>query len=467
MFRRAPFGHEPVAVTLGLCTAFGLLVWVSRALLLGPGYGSDPDAWRAIAAATRLLQTGQYLPSRPPGYPLPEFADALLIHLGWGSGTALSMVSALLSGLVGALSLKLYAPLGRERALPGAIALCFTPIVYIAGMGAMDYVWGLTFFMAASLAASRKALVPAAVLLGLAAASRPTYALGFLPVLALWLNGRWSRLLDRRSWPQVAILALVSGSIAAVFFIPVMFSLGPRAFVFPYTGWHLQDVVLNASVRLFGLIGIVAIGIGLSSAVRHAAPERPAPQTESLDAWAWALMATQGPLFAVHPDEAAYLIPGLLGLYWLLARRATVIALWTMGALLVASCFALSLGRDAQHHLTVRPAGLVLVERQVQDRRHCIARVIDHWMALHPLNDELLVVAENRPQLEIELPPPEAGRLLYTVHPDAAGVLQDTEGTRIPSGAHITVLDRASSLQAQEWLPQDSNWPELPTQDCR
>src|SRR5262245_61707159 len=65
--------------------ALAVLVILARAPFLGHGYGGDPDAWRVLLAARGLLETGVYLPSRAPGYPLPEYAAALMLGLGLDS----------------------------------------------------------------------------------------------------------------------------------------------------------------------------------------------------------------------------------------------------------------------------------------------------------------------------------------------------------------------------------------------
>src|SRR3970282_758592 len=54
-----------------------------RAPFLDYGHGSAPDAGRVALTAHRLLDTGDYFPSRLPGNPLHELVVALFIPGGW------------------------------------------------------------------------------------------------------------------------------------------------------------------------------------------------------------------------------------------------------------------------------------------------------------------------------------------------------------------------------------------------
>lgn len=442
----------PWSLALGL----GLSIWLSRVFLLGHGYGTDADAWRAMLAAQHLLDTGHYLPSRPPGYPLPEFFDALMLHFGLGSAFWIGLSSSILSGVSAALLFRLYQPLGTARALPAVLAMSFTPEVYVAGLGAMDYLWGLTFFLGASLAAMGGRVWTTALLLGLAAASRPTYALAFIPLALILIRFDLQQLKQSAAWRRLAILALVSGSLTLAFFVPAIMEIGMKVVKVPDSeGSRLQMAVYNSTVSLFGLAGFLAMVLAVVTAWlnRRKAQALSATQGCQMDGWAWSLMLLYGLLFLRLPDEGSYLMPALLGLYWMLARHTPMKFLWVLAVSLALSCFFLRLGHDSHHARKILLSGPVAHELSLQHERRCVARVVKDRLAASPDGLDYIITAEYRPQLKVEIGPPLAARVLYLVRPakDQSGRLVDTEDVPIAPGARFILLDRARVQQANAW----------------
>ncbi|MGE5450909.1 MAG: glycosyltransferase family 39 protein [Acidobacteriota bacterium] len=171
---------------LGVVLVF--LVIASRLPFIGVGFGGDPDAWRVAFSVKQLAETGVYIPSRPPGYPLPEYFGALILKMGLDGPLWLSLPSVLLSAIASLFIFLLALPKGKWVAAAVSLLFAFTPVVFVGSLGAMDYMWGIAFFLAACLVMLRGNWVASGVLLGLAAASRPTYALGFLPLACMLLD---------------------------------------------------------------------------------------------------------------------------------------------------------------------------------------------------------------------------------------------------------------------------------------
>ena len=250
----APAPRNGVADTpWRLAAVVGLLVFLSRLPFLGHGYGSDADGWRAMLAAQHFLSSGHYVPSRPPGYPIPEFFDALMLWLGLGDSWWVSLGTALMSGLTAFWLLPAFLPLGREKALPLSLAFAFTPVVFVASLGAMDYLWASAFFLAATWCAWRGRLLGAAVLLGLAAACRPTYALGYIPLALMLIDLRLSSLRTRETWRKLIVLAAVSGGLTLAFFVPALLEIGATVFKMPpQHPPSVQQLVFIPTVGVFG-----------------------------------------------------------------------------------------------------------------------------------------------------------------------------------------------------------------------
>jgi hypothetical protein len=429
-----------------------LLVILTRLPLLGHGYGADADAWRVVMSAQHLIDSGHYVPSRPPGYPLPEYTAALMTHWGMGGPAWLGGVSMVLSGLVGALMWALAQPLGRGRALAAALMLAFTPVVFTASLGAMDYLWGLSFFLAAVLAMRHQSLVVSALLLGLAAGSRPTYALGFVPLALLAIHFDLGQLRHAATWRRLVLLALLSGGLSAVFFLPLWLDVGLKLFHMPAGHFNPFLIAFNTTVGLFGLAGLLAVlvAVGLAWRSWRAGGLSRSADLADLQRLSWTLIALFGALFIRLPDEASYLMPALVGLYLLLAWAAPKAMVWTLAGALALSCFVGNVGRTAEGRPTLVWRGPVLQDLDVQVRRSCVAGVVRAHLQRTPA-EVMVVVAEYRPQLLVMIGQPLADRVLYTVTGAAGGALQDTEGVPIPVGARIDVLDRALRQQTEEW----------------
>ena len=98
-----------------LATLIGVGIVLTRLPFLDTSvYGLDTDAARIAAAGAAWVETGTYVPSRFPGYPLPEMVAAALWS-GGGGPLLFSGLSALLSGAAAAAFFLLLRALRVER----------------------------------------------------------------------------------------------------------------------------------------------------------------------------------------------------------------------------------------------------------------------------------------------------------------------------------------------------------------
>lgn len=206
-------------ISIGL--AIAAAVFLTRLPFLDAGYGSDPDAWRMTTAAREMARTGQYTPSRLPGYPLPEFAYTAL-----GGGQAGPLLQNGLTALIGAAGAAFFylalVALGSSHPILAAGALAFTPTVYVQSATSMDYVWALGFMLAALFFAIKRKPLASGLLLGAAIGCRLTSA-GMLLPLALLLIGSGERKKDALRSARFAVVAVIVGG---AFYIPAFLRFG-------------------------------------------------------------------------------------------------------------------------------------------------------------------------------------------------------------------------------------------------
>lgn len=415
-------------------------VVASRVPFLGYGYGEDPDAWRAMIAAQHLLNTGSYVPSRTPGYPLPEYVDALLLAVGLGSSLWVGLVSAAVCAVAAVLVYYLFEPLGWVRALIGALAFAFTPVMFVASISAMDHVWGLAFFLAATMAITRDRRWLVGLLLGLAVASRPTYAVAAIPLVLL--HGQFD--VRRLAWKRVLPPLLLGALVAVVFYIPAFLSTGTGLFsIYDVTTDRWVRVAYLGSVGLFGVVGFCAVGVSVLSALHRRNHGRMADT--AMNGWAFTVIILWGLMFIRLPHDASYLLPAVVALYWLLCRYTNRIWLWVTVAALVVSCFALRV--DSQTR-SIGLAGPAVWNVQVQNQRNCITGAVRDVLEASPTT--YVVAGSLRPQLVVQLGEPLSQRVLYIVRPDGSRLV-DTEAAPFPQDAELVVLDTAVKQQTSAW----------------
>jgi hypothetical protein len=200
-----------------------LVITISRLFFVGTSYGSAADAWRVVVAARHLIATGVYVPSRFPGYPLPEYFYALLLKVGLSSAYMFELPVAILSGIAVGLFFFLLLPFGYIAAIGLSLSLAFTPVFFIASSASIDYLYGFAFFMAATLAAFRGAVLWSSLFLGLAVASRPTYALAYFPLALALVEFRFDRDTISRSFRKLIVFSVISGGTALIFYAQLFY----------------------------------------------------------------------------------------------------------------------------------------------------------------------------------------------------------------------------------------------------
>ncbi|MEP7119535.1 MAG: hypothetical protein ABJE95_01450 [Byssovorax sp.] len=313
----------------------------SRLPFIAHGYGTDPDTWRVAEAARRIASTHDYVPSRLPGNPVQEIVCALIRG---GGPPALNGATAVMSALAAgffALSLR---RLGRPEAAIAALALAFTPVVYVSSVAAMDYLWALAFLLAGLYSLLTRRVVLGGVLVGLAVGCRLTSCL-FVGPLSLYLLLQDGEPMKARIARAVKVCAVAAG-IGLACYIPILRQLGLAALKHEANHPGLVEALKAATLDTWGLIGVLALAAAAAAVVVNRGRDPAAPSLRQLAPWL-AAIGLYLALFALLPNEAGYLIPivpfVLLVLGWLLPRRQFL----RLAIALAASSFFFGIGRAA------------------------------------------------------------------------------------------------------------------------
>lgn len=313
------------SVPAGLLALAGFALLATRWPLLVHGYGSDEDAWRYVVSALHTRASGQYQPSRVPGFPAFELPLALLVPLG-------PFATNLLAAIAGIVAAWLFWRIARrlQHPRPGLLALGFalTPAIWVQATQTMDYAQATAFLLAGWLCLLQARAGWAGVWIALAAASRPTLAL-IVPIAGLYL------LLTAARWGSLARFALGFGVVFAALELPALLHPDTQGasgqFAFHAARQHVTfstvlPVVRGALVFMIGKLGLPLLLVGAVAHWRQRDPRaRLGSPIEREASFVFELfsLAVIGGIYLLVPLDPGYLIPALPLLISLLARVTT------------------------------------------------------------------------------------------------------------------------------------------------
>lgn len=316
---------------------FAAAFFLARLPFLFAGYGSDTDAYRVALSALYLWSSGEYLPSRLPGYPLHDLATALLI---WGGPVLTNLFTAIVAFigviLFDRIVLALHVP-GRPWLL---VAMGFTPWLLVNSTTTIDYHWALTAMLASYLAVIRNRPTLAGVLLGIAGGFRITAIAFALPLLLLLVTH--SRL-DRSDGPphrharsllrEICSLCAATTIVLVAAYAPVLWTYGLRFWSYAPSSASPDVIIQMVGQRALGVIGalvtiaVVALSWRRLLTLPHLIRSDPHVLMWILTVLIYAL------IFLRLPVDAGYLIPIYPFAFLLIAR---VLARWALATIVIA-----------------------------------------------------------------------------------------------------------------------------------
>ena len=297
-----------------------VLVVLSRLPFIWTGYGADADAWRVARAADTLWRSGQYEPSRLPGYPLHEILLAPIVPAG---GSPLSNSLTVAASLLALFAWYHVAARAIRFPLLSTIGLAFLPLFWISSDSTTDYVWSLLFILLSLRSLFDKRILLGGVCLGLAVGFRPSNLVAILPLLAFLL-------LQERSPRKATVFIAATLATSVIAFSPLLLRYGPAGWV-SETLSETSDISFTWSQRiqffayrslysLGPLAGIYGAGLLVlrQEILLKAIRSRDPILVSSLVA-----VATYTLLYFIVPLERFYLLPAVPFLLIVMERLAT------------------------------------------------------------------------------------------------------------------------------------------------
>jgi hypothetical protein len=239
-----------------------LIVFISRIPFLSAGYGIEEDSWGIALAAFHTKLSGIYEPSRLPGHPVQELIYSAL----WGVGPIVFNGLCAFFSAVGAVFFALILKhLSFKHFFIASLAFAFVPVYYISSTYTIDFVWTQAFILISFYYLLKNKFILCGIFLGLAIGCRITSGAMLLPfMIIIWQN---------KNLKQNIILLLKIASpmalVAIIVYAPIIQEFGLSFFMyydqFPYP--PLSKVLYKMTLGVFGVIGVLAMGVALLAIV--------------------------------------------------------------------------------------------------------------------------------------------------------------------------------------------------------
>jgi hypothetical protein len=327
---------------------FVLIIFLaSRLPFLHPGFGTDPDAWRMVLSSKQIFETGQYSPSRLPGFPVPEFTYSLLLNLTGGKPSPIlfNLITALFSLAAVYFFYLILVKLNIKNVYPLLLCFIFTPIFFINSVNSMDYNWAMAFILASFyFCLSDKQLI-SGIMLGLAAGSRISSLVFLIPFNFWIIYSDRLKANPKRSFSFTLSVLLIT----AMVYFPVYSAYGLHLFSYDKLIYPAFLIVFGRmTIKVWGVIGTVSISavvLFILFIKKRLQNEIESSYHKIITLIILIIIAIYFLLFLRLPLEAGYLIPAIPFFFILIAKYLTRNISIFLAASLTISSFILNIDR--------------------------------------------------------------------------------------------------------------------------
>lgn len=235
-----------------------LIVFISRLPFLSAGYGVEEDSWGIALAAFHTKMSGIYEPSRFPGHPVQELIYSVL----WGTGPVVFNGLCAFFSATGAMFFALILKhLQFKHFFIAALAFAFIPVYYISSTYTIDFTWTAAFVLISLYCLLKNKLALCGVFLGLAVGCRITSGAMLLPFMIM----AWQQNDLKQNLKNLLEIIIPMALVVILAFILLIQQFGSSFLMyydqFPYP--PLTKVIYKMTLGVFGLVGIVAVTIGI------------------------------------------------------------------------------------------------------------------------------------------------------------------------------------------------------------
>lgn len=230
-----------------------MLVFASRLPFINYGYGLDGDSWSVAISAKHLYLTGQYIPSRLPGYPVHEFLCSLVNPFGY---IGMNLISAIFTTIAVTTFALILRTLRFKSIFLAASTFACVPVIFIHSTTTIDYNVALAFIMLGMFFMLKDKLFIAGCFIGLAIGTRITSGAILLPLSIILVRNDGVEKNVKRIFKMVAP-AIIGGFLC---YIPLLREYGFGFFTYydvPYPS--IPKVLYKISIEVWGILGILGI----------------------------------------------------------------------------------------------------------------------------------------------------------------------------------------------------------------
>jgi hypothetical protein len=282
---------------------FGVVL-IFRIPVMDLGYGIDPDGWRVVSTSNQIAETGQYVASRLPGYPLQELIYAFLHALGIPLNPLITNgITAVFSALSCILLLMILYVLNVSelQAILSTISFSLVPIVYAESATTMDYHWALFFVLCSFYTVLTKRYLLAGVFLGLAVGARITSGAMLIPLGFLIIQDK--KYINLVKFVGVCLL------VSLLLFVPVLVQYQTGFLTFFETGYPaMLFIIWRATFGVWGILGLFGLIVSLILIFRNSGIRGIKRHYGNYVYFLILVLVLFGIAFLRLPHESAYLI---------------------------------------------------------------------------------------------------------------------------------------------------------------
>ena len=279
-----------------------IIALLARIPFLFFGYGVEEDSYGTVVAAKNAYITGVLEVSRFPGHPLQEIV--LWFFYPISSPFFYNLLSSIASLVAVYFFGKVCKKYSEKFYWLAALVFAFVPVVFIASVSTIDYMWAMAFAMASWYFLYQKKYVWAGIFFGLAIACRINIVALIVPfVMIEYLE---EQKINYKKWIYFLVASVV---ISTLFFIPVINRYGWQFFSysnqFPYP--NIPKILFKASIGIWGVVGFLAIVYFAVFAFR---------KNKKANLVLLVFVFIQAVIYLRLPQKSAYLIPLVPLLIW-------------------------------------------------------------------------------------------------------------------------------------------------------